>query len=86
MKEIKMNNNCSFCGNKNLSEKKVQYIYKHNADFFIVNNVPCIVCDFCGEQYFSGVTLEKIEKLFFEISENKRQVKHRISVPVEEYD
>lgn len=80
-----MNNNCSFCGNKNLTKKNVQYIYKHNSDFFIVNGVPCIACDFCGEQYFKGETLEKIESLYFEILQNKRQAHQKIEVPIEEY-
>ncbi len=31
---------CNFCGNKNFREKHVQYIYKHNDRFLVVNNVP----------------------------------------------
>jgi YgiT-type zinc finger domain-containing protein len=80
-----MNNKCIFCSNNYLIEKKVQYIYKHNSDFIIVNGVPCEECSFCGEQYFKGGELEKIEKLFFEIHQNKRISHKKLEVPVEEY-
>jgi len=80
-----MNNKCIFCGNKNFSEKKVQYIYRHDSEFFIVNGVPCIECDFCGEQYFNGKELENIEKLFFDIHYNKRLISKMLEVPVEDY-
>ena len=85
MKEVKMNNKCVFCGNKNFSEKKVRYIYKHNSDFFIVNGVPCEECNFCGEQYYKGKDIENIEKLFFDIHQNKRLIHKKLEVPVEEY-
>ncbi|MBM2813327.1 MAG: hypothetical protein HW421_89 [Ignavibacteria bacterium] len=80
-----MNKSCIFCGNKNLTEKKVQYIYKHNTEYIIVNDVPCLECDFCGEQYFNGDTMEKIEKLYHDISNNKRNIQRKIEVPIEDY-
>lgn len=80
-----MNKKCNTCGNKNFTAKKVQYIYKHNSDFLIVNDVPCIECDYCGEQYFEGKVLEKIEELFFDLHENRRKVKTKIEVPVENF-
>jgi len=80
-----MSNKCVFCGNKNFSEKKVQYIYKHDTEFFIVNGVPCVECSFCGEQYFKGKELENIEKMFLDINQNKRSSHKKVEVPVEEY-
>lgn len=49
-----MNNSCAFCGNKNLSKKKVRYIYRKNGNSIFIDDVPCIQCDYCGEQYFEG--------------------------------
>ena len=80
-----MNKHCVFCGNKNLTAKNVEYFYRHNAEYIIVNSVPCIVCDFCGEQYFEGTTLENIENLFFDINQNKKKVSRIIEVPIEDY-
>jgi len=35
-----MNKICNFCGNKIFKEKRVQYIYKHDDRFLVMNNVP----------------------------------------------
>jgi len=33
---------CSFCGNTNLSQKNVRYIYQREDDIMVVDDVPCI--------------------------------------------
>lgn len=76
---------CNFCGNKNFTEKKVQYIYKHNGDYLFVNSVPCEECDYCGEQYYKSGVLKKIEQNFIKIYSAKKKVKKQVKVPVEEY-
>lgn len=62
-----MNRVCSFCGNKNFRSRRVQYIYRHNGQFLIVDNVPCEECEYCGEQYFKAEVLKKIERDFTDI-------------------
>ncbi len=76
---------CNFCGNININNKNVQYIYKHNNQFLIVNNVPCEECEFCGEQYFEAEVLKKIERNFEEIHFSGRAVKRELIVPVQEF-
>jgi YgiT-type zinc finger domain-containing protein len=76
---------CNFCGNSNFSDKNVQYIYKHDGNFLIVNNVPCEECEHCGEQYFKAEVLKKIEKDFDDIYLSGKTVKNEITVPVEEF-
>ena len=61
---MNMNTKCHFCGNKNFKEARVQYIYRHNNQFLIVNDVPCEQCEYCGEEYFEGKMLTQIEKEF----------------------
>ena len=68
---------CSFCGNKNFKIKKVQYVYKHDDKFLIVNDVPCEECEYCGEQYFKADVLKKIEKDFMEIYNSLEKTKVR---------
>ena len=80
-----MNKICSFCGNKNFRIKKVQYIYRHDGNFLIVNDVPCEECEYCGEQYFKADVLKKIEKDFMEIYSTGREPKYTIQIPVEEF-
>ena len=76
---------CNFCGNINFEKKFVQYIYKHNGQFLVVNNVPCEECKFCGEQYFKVEILKKIEKDFREIYLYGKKIEKQVKVPVEEF-
>lgn len=85
MKEVIMNDKCVFCGNIGFSEKQVQYIYKKDDKLMIVNDLPCKVCNFCGEQYIDGKDLEEIEKYFDEINQKKRDIRNTIEIPVEAY-
>jgi YgiT-type zinc finger domain-containing protein len=80
-----MKRTCNFCGNKNFREKHVQYVYKHDSQFLIVNNVPCEECEYCGEQYFKAKALKKIEKDFMDIYFSKKKTRRKINVPVEEF-
>jgi YgiT-type zinc finger domain-containing protein len=76
---------CNFCGNQNFNESHVQYVYRHDGQFLIVNNVPCEECEFCGEQYFKARVLRKIEKDFMKIYFSKKKTKRQIRAPVEEF-
>ena len=76
---------CSFCGNKNFKEMLVQYIYRHDEKFLVVNNVPSEECEYCGERYFKASALKKIEKDFFKIYASGKKAKKEVMVPVEEF-
>ena len=75
---------CNFCGNKNIREKSVQYIYNRDGHFLFVNNVPCEECEYCGEKYYEAKTLKKIEKEFENIYYEGKKTRE-ITIPVEEY-
>ena len=76
---------CNFCGNKHFKNVKVQYIYRHDGKFLIVDDVPCEQCEFCGEQYFRADVLEKIETDFQDVYSARRKAKSEILVPVEQF-
>ena len=80
-----MNKICNFCGNKNFNEKQVQYIYRHDDQFLVVNQVPCEECEYCGEQYFQAKVLKKIEQEFRKIYFSGKKAKREVRVPVEEF-
>lgn len=80
-----MNERCHFCGNKNFKEEAVQYIYRRGERFLIVNNVPCEQCEFCGEQYYSGEVLSRIEDEFNLIYEKGKKIEKALVVPVEQF-
>lgn len=80
-----MKKKCNFCGNKNFKEMKVQYIYRHDGQFLIVNDVPCEQCEYCGEQYFKVEVLKRIEEDFNQVYSNRRKAEKEIRVPVEKF-
>lgn len=80
-----MNDQCSFCGNRGLSDKVVQYIYRHDGKFLVVNGVPCEECTYCGERYYPGPVLESIEREFVRIYREGKKPQAEVAVPVEEY-
>ncbi len=80
-----MNNKCVFCGNIHFTKKNVQYIYKKNDDFIIINDVPADVCNFCGEQYFDGNDIENIENLYNAFKLDNSKILRKLEIPIEEY-
>ncbi|MBI2864350.1 MAG: type II toxin-antitoxin system MqsA family antitoxin [Chloroflexi bacterium] len=76
---------CNFCGNAKFREKHVQYIYRHQGRFLVVNNVPCEACEYCGEQYFKAEVLKKIEEEFDDIHSGSKRASKEVTVPVEEF-
>ncbi|MDY0091787.1 MAG: YgiT-type zinc finger protein [Candidatus Vecturithrix sp.] len=76
---------CHFCGNKNFRKRTVQYIYRHNGNFLLVNNVPCVECEFCGEQYFEAAVLKKIEQDYLDIYVAGKPAEKEIRVPCEDF-
>ena len=76
---------CNFCGNKNFREEHIQYIYKHDNQFLVVDNVPCEECEYCGEQYFKAEVLKRIEEDFRAIYLSGKKAKKEIMVPVQEF-
>jgi len=80
-----MNTKCHFCGNKNFKETKVQYIYRLNKKFLIMDDVPCEQCEFCGEQYFEGTVLRQIEEEFNRIHVQGKKPEKELRIPIEHF-
>ena len=76
---------CNFCGNKHFQKRKVQYIYRHDEKFLVVNNVPCEECTYCGERYYEANALKHIEREFIDIQDGRKKVKTKVSVPIEDF-
>lgn len=56
-----MSQHCAFCGHRHLSAKTTRYIHQQDSELLIVDDVPCLECDYCGEQYFDAAVLKTIE-------------------------
>lgn len=80
-----MTGKCPFCGHRDMVAKQVEYLYRSGERFLVVTDVPCLECEFCGEQYFEAVVLKKIERDFLAIQNTGKKPMKTIMVPVEAY-
>lgn len=80
-----MSEQCSFCGHAHLTERRTRYIHQSGDDLLIVEGVPCLECDYCGEQYFAIDALKRIEADHAALSTHRKQPSRVLQVAVEEY-
>jgi len=64
-----------------LVERRVTYTLEHEGKFYIVENVPARVNEETGEQFFSPVTVERLQRTILEPGKPNRV----IQTPVYEY-
>ena len=76
---------CHFCGNRNFKKATVQYTYKLDGKYLMIDDVPCEQCEFCGEQYFAVKTLKLIENEFDAIYSHKKKASGELTMPLESY-
>ena len=68
---------CSVCGGR-LEAQRVTRLQKYEGHWFIIENVPALVCTQCGEQYFTPDAHDLVVELV-----SRGQAPQRIeSVPV----
>jgi YgiT-type zinc finger domain-containing protein len=64
-----------------LVERRVTYTLEHEGKFYIVENVPARVNEETGEQFFSPVTVERLQRTILQPGKPNRV----IQTPVYEY-
>ena len=64
-----------------LVDRRVTYMLEHEGRFYIVENVPARVNEETGEQFFSPVTVERLQKTIWQSGKPSRI----IETPVYEY-
>ncbi|WP_295405201.1 type II toxin-antitoxin system MqsA family antitoxin [uncultured Thiocystis sp.] len=69
---------CSFCGNTHLTPKTTRYIHDRNGEMLVVEQVPCLECDDCGEQYFEIAVLKRIEADHRDIAKHRKQANNPV--------
>ena len=67
---------CDYCGG-NVREKRVTVDLRVKGKLFVFDNVPVGVCQKCGERYYRGPVLERLE----ELASHKELFKEKIQVP-----
>jgi len=67
---------CEYCGG-DVKEKKVTVDIRRKEELFVFDNVPVGVCSRCGERFYPGPTLERLN----EIAAHRELVSSTIKVP-----
>lgn len=67
-----MSQHCAFCGHKHLTSQTTRYIHQIGDELLIVDDVPCLQCDYCGEQYFDAAVLKAIEAEHTAIAQHRK--------------
>jgi len=80
-----MSDQCSFCGPAHLAEGRARYIHQWSNDLLIVEDAPCLECEYCGEQYFAIDVLKKIEADHAALVAHRKRPSRNIQVAVEEF-
>lgn len=80
-----MTDKCSFCGNEEFKQVSTQYIYQRNG-LLMVDDVPALVCGYCGEKYYDIKTLKQIENRFEAIYNGGQSPARQVSIPFESWN
>jgi YgiT-type zinc finger domain-containing protein len=76
--------NCLHCGTKRLDAALVRYLHRLGVHALIVEDVPCLRCPECGEEYFDIATLKLIESAHNAILDHERGNGHSRRLRFEE--
>jgi YgiT-type zinc finger domain-containing protein len=71
---------CEYCEGK-LFPKTVTITHRWKGKFVVIENVPVLVCQLCGERYFDARVMKKIER----IARSKSTPSRILQVPVRLY-
>jgi YgiT-type zinc finger domain-containing protein len=58
---------CSICKNGSMTESTNAYFTTLNNCYVIIENVPCLKCNQCGEVYYKASVLENIDTIIEKI-------------------
>lgn len=67
---------CDFCGGQ-VTEKRVTVDLRYKGRLYVFENVPVGLCRKCGERYYRGPVLERLE----EVASHQNLFKEKIQVP-----
>ena len=68
---------CGTCGKGILYKTEVPYFAPLTTGYVIIEHVPCWKCNLCGEEFFSGSVMEKVDN-FLDEAEKSTPLKVRI--------
>ncbi len=56
---------CSICHTGRLQKRPITYLEWYGDTLLVVNHMPAIVCDVCGERSYDHDALENLQRLLW---------------------
>ena len=76
---------CVFCHGKHINEKLVDFDFWWGGRLVLMKSVPALVCEDCGEKYFTPEVSDKMKKLAKKAAQDESAYE-KINVPVIPFD
>jgi YgiT-type zinc finger domain-containing protein len=54
---------CPVCHIGSMRERQVTYTQMHEGQLVVIQGVPALICDFCGERWFDTKTVNGLQRL-----------------------
>ncbi|MEM9091393.1 MAG: YgiT-type zinc finger protein [Cyanobacteria bacterium P01_F01_bin.53] len=67
-------NRCENCGSKAFHVERISEVFDIDGRFCVVEEIPAMVCDRCGEELFSSETSEHIRVMLRGVDKPLRSV------------
>ena len=58
-------NLCPTCHTGRLKKRPITYLEWHGDSLLVVNKMPAIVCDICGERVYDHEALDNLQRLLW---------------------
>lgn len=54
---------CFVCGHNNINPGLTNKMLEEKEHIVIIKEIPCLICENCGEIYFETSVIQKLEKI-----------------------
>ncbi|MBP6823201.1 MAG: YgiT-type zinc finger protein [Acidobacteria bacterium] len=54
---------CAYCSKQTARQVLLNQTFGHGDNMVVVENVATMICSNCGQSYFTGETLEKLDQI-----------------------
>lgn len=65
---------CHVCGSEEAHSESISEVFKIQGKFYLVENIPAMVCSRCGEEVFSRETTEQVRVMLQEPKQPSRSI------------
>ena len=65
---------CHVCGSEEAHSESISEVFKNQGKFYLVENIPAMVCSRCGEEVFSRETTEQVRVMLQEPKQTSRSI------------